>query len=270
VVDLDLPPATSGVDELPRHLVDLHQAGFFRAIGSAVDCLGAAVVGVAGLPTNMRTDIGKAKAAAGRLGNDSPLGGRIVGLLTDAEAEAGPAGWLLWATEYRNMLVHRARRLELSQFVRRRPLLGPNSNPIVRVDTVEQLAQDPGRSDIEAMLAMAWGPAKAAGEKVAPVLEEAASTTIDGIFVSTSGYLDAVADGLVAIWEERRTSPDLVLQPAAQWPVVPSTEPNEFDGYARGTLSYTPDSLVGHPTLFTRMTAALMADDYATTWDNLD
>jgi hypothetical protein len=167
------------------------------------------------------------------------------------------------------MLVHRARRLELSQFVRRPSLLDAYGEPIVRVDAVAQLAQDPGRSDIEAMLAMAWKPAQVNGNKIAPILEEFASTTIDGVFDSTRHLIEQVTGGLLAMWEERRVDPDRYRQRAIQWPKVPSTEPTGFDGYGRGQLPFSPDSLVGHPMLFTRLTTALMADDYAATWDAL-
>ena len=49
-------------DELPRKLEDMHICGFFRAIGSSLDCLGAAIIGVLALPNNLRkADIGDAE-----------------------------------------------------------------------------------------------------------------------------------------------------------------------------------------------------------------
>lgn len=44
------PPVVSPADELSLHLTNLHTAGFFRALGGALDCLGAAIIGVAALP----------------------------------------------------------------------------------------------------------------------------------------------------------------------------------------------------------------------------
>jgi hypothetical protein len=150
-------PPNCGLDDLPRHLADLHQAGFFRAIGSAVDCLGATVIGVAGLSTNiLRADIGKAFATAAKPNEPSALAAEAHRLLCDARDAAGPAGWLSWAADYRNMLVHRARRLSLRQYTRRDSLLGPDGTPILRVNAVELL---PRPSDPPAL---GWYPTASA------------------------------------------------------------------------------------------------------------
>lgn len=267
-----IQPPTCALDDLPRSLADLHRAGFFRAVGSAVDCLGAAVIGVAGLSTNiLRSDIGKALKSAAKPNEPSALAPEAHRLLCDARDAAGPAGWLSWATDYRNMLIHRARRLSLHQYVPREPLLlGPNGVPILRVDAVEQLARDPGRSDIEAFLAMGWAPAKDDSNPIPPVLEETAATTIDGIYKSTRTFINDVATELGAMWERRRTNPQLVTQPAAQWPMVPSTDTTGFGGYGKREVPFEADALTLNPILGLRLAAAQISGDVATTWNELD
>ncbi len=274
----DMRARTRAADELPTHMLHLHEAGFFRAIGSTLDCLGGAIIGVGALPLPIL------KADLGRVANwlereiereePHPLAGRLHETLTGAEA-AGPTGWLAWASDYRNMLVHRARRMGTSQFVGRnrdrRPLINLDGDPIIRVDVVDQLAQDPGRSDLETFLGQGWAPAKRAnGDPIAPVLEEPAATTIEGIFRSTVDYVEAIADDLIDIWVLRREQPDLVEQPRKQWPDVPSGPPTNFDGYKRGELRYAPEMLISNLALHTQLSSALMLGDFASRWDELD
>lgn len=47
------PPRIRPRDDLPLRLGALHASGFFRALVGAFDCLGAAIVGVAALPTGI-------------------------------------------------------------------------------------------------------------------------------------------------------------------------------------------------------------------------
>jgi len=44
-----LPPVKAPIDELPYKLETMHLCGFFQAIGSSLDCLGGAIIGVLGL-----------------------------------------------------------------------------------------------------------------------------------------------------------------------------------------------------------------------------
>jgi len=40
------PPSCAPIDDMPSKLEELHICGFFRAIGSSLDCLGGAIIGV--------------------------------------------------------------------------------------------------------------------------------------------------------------------------------------------------------------------------------
>jgi hypothetical protein len=56
-----------------KKLEGLHICGFFRAIGSSLDCLGAAIVGVLALSTSLRrSDILKAESILARINSSSP------------------------------------------------------------------------------------------------------------------------------------------------------------------------------------------------------
>jgi hypothetical protein len=169
------------------------------------------------------------------------------------------------------MLVHRARRLSLGQLVPRPTTIFDSSGrPIVRMAVVDQLAQDPGRSDVETFLAQGWGPAKAGGKALAPVLRESADTAIDGVLRSTIAYVEAVATDLTEIWSVRRANPVLIAQPRAQWPTVPSTPPLGFTGYDEGTIPYEPDTIIANPVLHARLLTSRLTDDFGTTWDAMD
>ena len=57
----------------------------------------------------------------------------------------GPQGWLDWTLDFRNMLVHRGRRIELCQYLPITPvLLGADGQPVPRARRVAHLPRDPG------------------------------------------------------------------------------------------------------------------------------
>ena len=65
---------------------------------------------------------------------------------------AGPPGWVDWMLDYRNMLVHRGRRIEIGQLV---PRVSPHAVGRRRTGTSEMagvrtvhLPRDPARSDV--------------------------------------------------------------------------------------------------------------------------
>jgi len=162
-------------------------AGFFRAIVGTLDCLGATIVGVAALPTRILTaDLASARAAF--QSRKLPEAGRAIQMelfthVENAVERVGPAGWLKWATDFRNMLVHRARRMEVLQSQRREsPILDAVGRSIVRAETTIQLPADPGRSEIEVMF----------HRPNALVLTEAAQDTLEGVMASTLGFVTEV------------------------------------------------------------------------------
>jgi hypothetical protein len=110
------PVPHSPADELPHVAANLHVAGVFRAVGSALDCLAGTLIGVAALPRSIvKADFSATRrwlTLHGRIHHVEweQLGGHLESVID----EAGPDGWLDWAIDMRNMLVHRGRRLTMA------------------------------------------------------------------------------------------------------------------------------------------------------------
>lgn len=152
-----MPDSKRPLDEITPAMGILHSVGFIRAIAGSLDCFGASVVGVIALRTNLlRFDLDSARrtlaAIAGVSAGEQVQAG--FGRQLEAIIEgAGPRGWPRWVIDLRNTLIHRARRLEMSEL---RPvpsgIVGPDGRPIIRTDVIHQLPRDPARSDVEMLL----------------------------------------------------------------------------------------------------------------------
>jgi hypothetical protein len=176
-------------------------------------------------------------------------------------ASAGPDGWLDWVLAFRNMLVHRGRRIEVGQFIPRQPMLyGADGKPVPRVRVVTHLPRDPGRSDVEVFRQ----PTET------PVLTEDAEQTLGGLLKSTKALVEAAAAELLRIWKWREANPDELHQPAAQWPNGVSTDSSSFVGYAPGSFSYSPSMMMTHPVVVQRLRAAALDDKARPQWKTFD
>jgi len=104
-------PPSSPYEELATHQVQAHLAGALRAWGSALDCVGGYIIGIAALPSNLvKADL---DVALRSLSKESPGNQVLTQLQADleqAETAAGPAGWRDWLLGMRNTFVHRGRR----------------------------------------------------------------------------------------------------------------------------------------------------------------
>jgi len=116
----DPPRCDSPLDELGATLVRMHVVGVVRALSGALDCLAGAVIGVSALPQDiLRADFKKVQSGLQKMRDSPPptLGRQrqdeFGKCLDDHVAPAGPKGWLDWMLAFRNMLVHRGRRVEL-------------------------------------------------------------------------------------------------------------------------------------------------------------
>jgi len=234
-------------------------------VGSALDCLGAAIIGVLALPTSiLKADLDRAIAALGKVKTPRADGEKVQAafgaVLATFVATAGPPGWLPWTMDTRNMLVHRGRRLQLSQLVPREPVrLSAGGRPITLARSVRQLAQDPQLSEVEAFVSAA-----------APVLTEDATTTLEGVMASTLALSEKAAASLVEIWRQRRAEPALLVQPKEQWPEGRSTASRGFSGYRAGTVPFNIDALVAHPTFVRRLQVAALEKNARKKWDSFD
>jgi hypothetical protein len=267
VPSIRMPERVRPLDDLSGHMIALHVAGFLRGIGSALDCLGATIVGVLALPASiLRADLSTATRVLERVGNADANSGKLqtqfAADLSGFIAAAGPQGWLSWATDYRNMLVHRGRRLQLSRLERRGAIIyAADGRPVMLARSVMQLAQDPGLSDVEAFVSTATR---------SPVVTEDAATTLDGVMASTLTLSESTAEALVQVWTKRRANPSLLLQPKAQWVNGRSSLSTGFSGYQPGTVPFNVDTLVSNPTLVRRMRAAALEASALSRWSGFD
>ena len=257
---LDPPQHENALQVITPQMKELHVIGVTRALASALDCLAGALVAIAALPTSiLKADFNvvhrKLTKAREKNSSDRTEGEQLQACLSERLEElidqCGPHGWVQWMLQYRNMLVHRGRRIQIGQYVPSR-VLGPDGHP-ARTYTITHLPCDPGRSDVEVLR----DPAGLS----AALLTEDAETTLKGLITSTSTLIDAVANELWDIWAWRRQHTAAVVQPVSQWRVPPSADSVGFSGYAPGTFEVSFSMGGTHPTLAKRLRAAALDDE---------
>ena len=261
-------PRTTPGEDLSRRLATLHAVGYIRAIGSALDCLGACIIGVLALPKDLLySDFKIAQKGLVAISDTHTTAGgqlqkRFHDILDEAIKESGPTGWMSWALDLRNMLVHRGRRSHLSQLLPREQLIfGPDGQPILRVTAVEQLPSEPDKSQVEAFVMVDGKP---------PVLTEHAGVTLRGLQRSTVYVVTKVARELVDVWQTRRTTPGLLSQPAAQWPRGLHDMKTSFTGYRPGSAPFEPTHMRVHPDDAHRLKSAALDDENRPRWTSFD
>jgi hypothetical protein len=160
---VEMPDRRRPLDDITPAMAMLHCVGFIRAIAGALDCFGSSVVGIAALRTSvLRADLDSARRALATVTGAGAGEQVLAEVRTDLERiieQAGPQGWFRWVVDLRNSLIHRGRRLQLSEL---RPvpsgLVGFDGRPIIRTDVIHQLPRDPGRSDVEMFLDAGHAP----------------------------------------------------------------------------------------------------------------
>ena len=262
------PRRTSPLEDAGIQLIRLHVAGVIRSLAGALDCVAGTAIGVLALPTKiLRADfVGMREAlrkiAAASSGTTGPaVQAEFCAKLDAAIDAAGPSGWLDWALTFRNMLVHRGRRIEVGQFVPRTPVIyGADGRPVPRVRVVTHLPLDPGRSDVEVFLE----PSNP------PVLTEDQHDTLSGLVASTRALVEQLGALLIEAWKWRQANAKELPQPAAQWPKGVSADATGFAGYAPGSFTYSPSMLMSHPVIGQRLTAAALDDRTRAQWKAFD
>jgi len=255
-----VPPARAPIDNLLNKLEGMHLCGFFRAIGSSLDCWGATMVGVLGLDTPLRrSSIRAVGTVLSRVEDTGTAGSKFQldfrGFFETVKNDTGPEDWLVWVDQYRNMFVHRGRRYISEEFLTRENLLVDLSGRwIPRVRSVLHLAKHPDKSDAEAMI------------KKDTLVNEDADITLRGIFGSCRELDELVCERLLSIWKARRSNPALINQPASQWDA--DFKPCKFVGYhpEAGRLDF--DWNLVHPVLHRRMQSAALEGTTRTLWRN--
>lgn len=208
---LDSERPSSPAERISSEMAMVHVVGFFRAIGSAFDCVSAAGVGVAALPTNiLKAGFTQFRQSVDAVSGASPgeVAQRECGsdVLT-AIRNAGPKGWLEWVLGYRNMLVHRGRHTSLffSNPVSRIAL--PTGGNRVVFDYHLLLSRSPLSGEIDT-----WRH-----DVFQKTLTEDARETIEGVWRSATNAIEVVCGLFVTLWKRRREDPKLLTQPETQW-----------------------------------------------------
>lgn len=211
----------SPYEELSVHRVRTHLAGALRAWGSALDCVGGCVVGVAGLSSNLiKADLDTALKSLRKSSPGNQLLVQLQADLEQAEANAGPAGWRDWLLGMRNTDVHRGRRTvtwsgnydgdEVGDFTLRLPIQ-PN---LTEVDAIVQ-----------------------AGGILGATFAAPSAGMLDELSKTVGAYVDDACAILTELWRKRRASPALLSQSAGQWKQPPGLiTPSVFRGFPNLSL----------------------------------
>lgn len=251
---------TSTADAEKRNkLMSAQIYGFFNAASSVLDTLAGTVIGVAGLNLHLvRADLAMfgpvtsdpdypagTKRLRKALAEDQDGQAAQLGLVRAFRTSlqlAGPTDWHLWLNNKRNQLAHRGARIQMIN-IDHAPRSRDHRRSIVFErdpdQTSTQSFRDSQRPDLNNTM---W-------------LREDQETTMTGIL----GSLQAAVIGTIApsllLWEQRRTNPALIHQPAAQW--VEPRETIEFPGYdPQPDLFKNVAAMVVHPSTATRLSAS--------------
>jgi hypothetical protein len=191
----------SPYEDLANYRLNGHLAGVLRAWGSALDCLGGCIVGVAGLEENLvRADLHSALARLDKQKTGSKV---LEGLHTDleqAEASAGPPRWRPWLLGMRNTVVHRGRRTVTFQSVIQG---GEVTEFNLRLPVQADL------TDIEAIVQVQG--------VLAATFDSPASAVLDQLGKTVASYISDACSILIALWRDRRADPSLLAQSPKQW-----------------------------------------------------
>jgi len=275
-LDVVLPRPRNALEELSREMVVMHVAGMARALSAALDCLAGVIIGVIAIPTPILTaDLGrKIREFFTKIGQGTTDGEKVQAdfhrKFSEVIASVGPDGWLLWALDFRNMLVHRGRRLECGQFVPKLPqIYGPDGKQVLRYRRLTYLPRNPGMSDVEVWRDTPMTSARDPLEVL--VLAEDATQTLGGLLDSMKAMISETAKLLIEVWKWRRDNPRILTQPAAQWPKGAAIAPaSAFQGYAPRSRDLSSSIVSTHPIVWRRFRAASLDDASRSQWDTFD
>ncbi len=274
--DVVLPRPRNALEELSREMVVMHVAGITRALSAALDCLAGVIIGVIAIPAPILTaDLGrKIREFFTKIGQGTTDGERVQAdfyrRFSEVIASVGPDGWLQWALDFRNMLVHRGRRLESGQFVPKLPqIYGPDGKPVLRYRRLTYLPRNPSMSDVEVWRETPMTSMRDPLEVL--VLAEDATQTLGGLLDSTKAMISETAKLLIDVWKWRRDNPQILTQPAAQWPKGAATAAaSAFQGYAPRSRDISSSIVSTHPIVWRRFLAAALDDASRSQWDTFD
>lgn len=260
-----VPGAKCPADEVASISMPMHLVGCVRALASTMDCWAAVVTAILALPIPIvKTGYKEARKKLEELtasGNGLALQVNAARELLEWIRQVGPDGWDGWVLGYRNMLVHRGRRLMLVKLMGTgAEIHSPHGGTIVPLEPIPVCPNDPGRSDVEV-----FRDASASHF----LLAESAWDTLEGATRSVKELVEHSAEVLTAVWTARRSSPSILVQPKSQWPNTLG-QPVLFTGYAPGTVPFDPTELRVHPVFAKRLVVAALDDEHRREWDHFD
>jgi hypothetical protein len=243
-----IPPPRDLYDDLSYVRVEANLTGSLRAFASALDNIGACIVGVAGLPLPIvKTDLRQAKEKLQKRAASSARLRQLQADMNRAESAAGPTGWVPWLLAMRNMLVHRGRRIMTCSVIQ------GTSGQIE--DFVLVLPRAPELTDIQGWVY--------AGGKINSTFEASADLFLERLSRSTCSYVEEAGKILLDLWQERKADPAFISQPSEQWR-EPSGLINPVPAFTGYDLGLPPNELRGvgvADEVFNRMQAAHMIAD---------
>lgn len=266
LVSVHCPPRNDNALEIliPR-VKSMYEGDVIRSLCSSLDCLAGTIIVISALNLNvLRADFVTVRRKLRRIHrskvDDSMLDRRLQSSFADdfekLIVSSGPKDWVDWMRFYRNMVVHRGRRLSCGQFVENSEgnALGQSG----RYRWINHLQVDPNRSTIEDFRGL-----ESSGDSPLrrSLLEEDSQTTIKGLMESTINLVESTSESLFRIWTIRRNSPSQLVQPESQWnrtavrTQFPGYKPKEFEIPREGT------PIVANPVLGTRLRTASLDDE---------
>ena len=165
-----------------------------RAWGSALDCVGGCLVGVAGLPSSLvRADMDTARRSLARNSPGNQVLEQLQADLEQAEATSGPAGWRDWLLGMRNTVVHRGRRTVT---------WSNNVDATGVTDFGLRLPVAPDLTEVNAVIQ--------AGGVMAATFTAPAVGLLDELSKTVGSYVTEACRVLAELWRKRRADPGLL------------------------------------------------------------
>jgi len=217
---------------------DMAFVGFFRGIGSALDNLAAATIGVLRLPRSIRRASFSVILKLNESTVEEHARWRELRDLVHRHVD-DPAGWLMWTLEMRNALMHRPRMMTLSlpRPTRMPPLTLPES--VCKHLMRERARWDPPFRRRPWLPDMQHLADPFLGSLTEAVLGETAVQTSTAVFEHTNALIEDAAGFLLDSWSD--ASVIALDPPAGAWALE---EPLDIDFSGFASLPF-PSDLAG-------------------------
>jgi hypothetical protein len=236
-----VPFAEPSVEERERQVrVDMAFVGFFRAIGSCLDCLTAVTTGVLRLPFSIRrASFTQLLNLSDRDTTNEPWWTALK-TLVDTRSD-DPPGWLRWTLEMRNAYMHRARLMNL--YLQRETKVPELALPshVFREVLLERarfeayFRRRPWLPDLQHL-----ADSRALSDAI---VTEPAIQTARGLFETTNGLVEDLAELLMNAWVDVEFK---IPSPREEWAIESPLEV-DFSGFASAPLPKNLSAMAINP-----------------------